>query len=83
MKRRRNIEYQNQFKQLRTALVEKENSTYQFKNKMENCKILKKIKECIPESRKTQKLILRTIASTPQNKQTSVDELIGPVSRVM
>ena len=43
---------------------------------MENCRILKKIKECIPESPKTQKLILRTIASTPQNKQTAVDELI-------
>jgi hypothetical protein len=76
MKRRRNIEYQNQFKQRRTALVEKENSNYQFKNKMEKCRILKKIKECIPESPKTQKLILRTIASTPQNKQTAVDELI-------
>ena len=55
MKRRRNIEYQKQYKQRRTALVEKENSTYQFKNKMEKCRILKKIKECIPQSPKTQK----------------------------
>ena len=68
MKPMRNREYQNQFKQRRTALVEAEKSNYQFKNKMEKCKILKKIKECIPESPKTQKLILRTIASTPERK---------------